>query len=143
MINNRFYPASISPFPNEPLHSNFNIINSPAFGEGIIALTTFKSGNIVFSFTGDIVKDIMLYTLQIKPGMHIYDPFAMGKILHSCDPNLLCDMQALSFFALKDIEIGDYLTMDYETTEDTLFRPFVCQCGSAKCRGTIKGKKLP
>jgi hypothetical protein len=30
--------------------------------------------------------------------------------------------------------------MDYETTEDELFRAFNCACGSVSCRGQIKGK---
>jgi tyrocidine synthetase-3 len=141
-VNNRFYPDSILPFPNEALRSNFDIIHSAEFGDGIISLTSFEPGNIVFSFTGDILQHTTLYTLQITPGKYIQDPFVMGKVLHSCDPNLLCDMQSFSFFALKNIRPGDYLTMDYESTEDVLSRPFQCCCGTAKCRGVIKGKKL-
>lgn len=34
---------------------------------------------------------------------------------------------------------GEYLTMDYETTEEELFREFTCCCGSDKCRGLIQG----
>ena len=63
----------------------------------------------------------------------------MGKVLHSCDPNMRCDMQTLTFTARKDIAPNTSLTMDYDTTEEVLFRPFDCCCRSPLCRGYICG----
>jgi hypothetical protein len=35
---------------------------------------------------------------------------------------------------------GELLTMDYDETEDILFRAFQCCCGSTRCRGTVGGR---
>ena len=40
----------------------------------------------------------------------------MGKILHSCDPNMYCIMENFTFIAKKNIKAGDILYMDYEQT---------------------------
>ena len=95
---------------------------------------------LVFKFAGVLLSEVTLFTLQMQPGYHLHDPFFMGKVLHSCDPNMHCDMSTQTFTAIKDIKPGDFLTMDYETTEDELFRSFECQCGAPNCKKLIKGK---
>jgi tyrocidine synthetase-3 len=79
--------------------------------------------------------------LQVAEGQYIEDPFVMGKVLHACDPNMVADMQTLTFRATKPIQPNDLLTMDYETTEDELYRQFHCQCKASNCRGHIQGRK--
>jgi hypothetical protein len=93
-------------------------------------------------FTGKVDNELSLYSLQITAGVHIHDPYFMGKVIHSCDPNMSCDMKTFTFTAIKDIYQGDFLTMDYETTEDILYRSFVCNCGSKNCRRLIRGKSF-
>jgi SET domain-containing protein len=41
--------------------------------------------------------------------------------------------------ALRDIVAGEELTVDYGTFCDEGMAPFDCHCGSATCRGRIKG----
>ena len=138
-MNERFYPSTIRPFSNEPSRNKFRIVREGEKGEGVIALAPFKKGRIVFSFTGEELKYQTLFTLQIERGRYLHDPYVMGKVLHSCEPNMRCDMRRLTFTALRDIRPDEYLTMDYETTEETLFRQFHCSCGSPGCRGLIRG----
>lgn len=58
---------------------------------------------------------------------------------HSCDPNVYIDGQIV-FRALRDIEPGEFLTVDYGTFMLTRKDPIPeCRCGSDKCRGTITG----
>ena len=62
-------------------------------------------------------------------------------INHSCDPN--CELQRwycgeeirIGIFAIKNIEKGAELTYDYQLSA---VQSFVCKCGSANCRGTLK-----
>jgi len=137
----RFYEAW-KPFPDEPTRQHFNIIDDETMGQGLIALVPFQPGDTVFKFTGKILSEQTLYTLQEAPGRYVEDPMVMGKILHSCDPNMECDMTTRTFRARKPISPNDYLTMDYESTEDELFRSFQCRCGAPDCRGLIRGKKF-
>ena len=141
-MNKRLYPEFVPPFQNEPNKERFKIITNPDKGEGIIALVPFSAGNVVFAFAGVLLTEQTLHTLQYRPGQYVHDPLVMGKVLHSCEPNMVCDMETRTFTALRDIEAGEYITMDYETTEDALFRSFVCGCGSPKCRGLIRGRKF-
>jgi hypothetical protein len=138
----RFYPDTLPPFPNEPTTDRFRICRiSAAVGEGVITLSRFKPGDTVFSFTGFLTTEITQYSLQIRRGMHLHDPFFMGKVLHSCDPNTSCNMRTRTFTALKPILPGDLITMDYAETEEVLYKPFPCSCGAADCRGFVTGKR--
>jgi len=79
--------------------------------------------------------------LQIRPGLHNHDLWFSGYFLHSCNPNIRLDMEAMKVFAVRDIAANDWLYMDYSDTEDELFCCFPCQCGAATCRGFITGRQ--
>ena len=142
MENIRFYPPHIQPFAYEPTRDNFEIISNINVGEGIITKRHFYKGEIVYRFTGELLNYQTLFTLQKTNGEYIHDPYFMGKTLHCCDPNTDCDMTTLTFTARRDIMPGEYITMDYDSTEEELYRSFFCQCGSLNCRGWIKGYKF-
>jgi hypothetical protein len=136
----RFYPDCIAKHKNEPTKDKFFIATDPKFGQGVVAKVFFRKGELLFRFDGTILDYQTLFTLQKEKGVYIEDPYFMGKILHSCDPNTIVDIKKQLFWASKDIKSGDFITMDYESTEDELFRSFHCQCGSEKCRGLISGR---
>jgi uncharacterized protein len=138
----RFYENFCSPFAHEPTRDKFKIIHNDVVGDGVIALVDFNPGDIVFTFTGPILAHQTLFTLQIAPGQYIEDPLVMGKVLHSCDPNMICSMEHRTYWACKPIKANDYLFMDYESTEDQLFRHFHCCCGAVHCRGEIHGRQF-
>ncbi|MEW9668404.1 hypothetical protein [Ammoniphilus sp. 3BR4] len=137
----RFYPPSITPHEHEPTRDKFDIIQRDAFGEGVVSKIKFQAADLLFRFSGTPLPYQTLYTLQKQRGLYIEDPYFMGKILHSCDPNTFVNMETQEFWAIKDIFPGDFITMDYEATEDELYRSFECTCGSQKCRKRIKGKE--
>lgn len=63
---------------------------------------------------------------------------------HSCDPNLkvfgvlidrFVDYETLAFFAMKDIQVGEELTIDYYAhVHEQLVEGVPCHCGSKNCR---------
>lgn len=137
----RFYPDFMPPFEHEPTTDRFEIRNiDGSKGQGAVALVEFQPGDIVFRFSGFFTNEITQFTLQYQPGIHIHDPYFMGKVLHSCDPNMWCDMPTRTFIATRRILPGECITMDYEQTEDVLFRAFECGCGAPNCRGLIQGR---
>jgi hypothetical protein len=136
----RFYPDNIPRHENEPTREKFEICADTDYGEGVIAKVAFRPGEILFHFQGRLLNYQSLFTLQKRPGLYIEDPYCMGKILHSCDPNAYVDMDTQIFKARRPIKPGEYITMDYETTEDQLFRSFDCKCGADNCRGYICGR---
>jgi len=110
-------------------------------GTGVYTKQAIKRGELITRITGNIVPDITQHTLQITPTTHLYDPHFTGYLLHSCSPNIYLDMTEFEIWALRDIEVGQALTMDYATTEDILFKQFPCLCGTPNCRYWITGRK--
>jgi hypothetical protein len=138
----RFYPAELPPFKNEPTRDRFTIAQvGDSVGEGVKTFVSFEAGDIVFEFTGFFTHLITLFSLQVEDGLHLHDPYFMGKILHCCDPNTKVDMKARTFTATRHIEAGEFITMDYASTEEVLYRTFECSCGAENCRGVVKGSK--
>lgn len=138
----RYYSPLSPPFAYEPTRDRVEVVGADGKGEGLRAVIPFQQGEIVFRFHGPLVHEQTLYTLQLSPGCYISDPLVMGKVLHSCDPNMHCEMSTQTFTATRQIKAGEFLTMDYETTEDELYRAFHCGCGASVCRGFIRGRKF-
>jgi tyrocidine synthetase-3 len=137
---NRMYPDWYPNIKNEPTYDKFCISNIDQMGEGLKTLVEWKKYDIIFQFIGIILPFQNLYTLELNENQFIYDPFVMGKVLHNCDPNMIVDMSTCTFYATRNIEPNEFLSMDYETTESHLFREFDCECGAYNCRKHISGK---
>lgn len=134
----RFYPSFVPAFHDEPSFLDFEVCYiSEQVGEGVVARRSFRSGDLVFRFSGQVISTITQFSLKLSPGRHLHDPWFMGKVLHNCDPNCSVDMSTCSFHARRDIKQDELITMDYMQTEDELFKPFVCGCGASNCRSLI------
>lgn len=61
-------------------------------------------------------------------------------INHSCNPNVRATIIKghILYFALRAIEKGEELTIDYNFDKDV--EKVVCKCGAPNCRGTINLK---
>ena len=110
-------------------------------GLGVYTLRPYIRGELIAVVSGEIVDEHRLHSLQLTPETHLYDPDFTGCLLHSCDPNAIIDPAKREVTALKDIEIGEAITVDYAHTEDRLVKQFACMCGSPDCRRWIKGRK--
>ena len=67
-------------------------------------------------------------------------------INHSCDPNTWME-DAFTIMAMRDVEVGEELTVDYalwEADENYVSR-WECKCGSSMCRKRVTGNdwRLP
>lgn len=135
------YPETYTYNSHYPKKEDFEIIQDDKTGFGVITHKSFSRGDLVAAIHGEIIQDIRQHSLQIKPGVHLYDTHFSGYFLHSCAPNVRLDMKRMLVFATRKIKPGDYLLMDYAQTEDVLYRQFPCSCASKRCRGWITGKK--
>lgn len=137
----RFYPDHLPVVPNEARWEDFRVLDVDGKrGQGVLVLRDFSQGSVLFRMNGTLTTEMTLHSLQMAPGLHLDDPYIAGKVLHSCEPNSWLDVETRIYFATRDIVAGELLTMDYEETEDVLFRPFNCCCGAPGCRGTISGR---
>jgi D-alanine-D-alanine ligase len=68
------------------------------------------------------------------------DPEEWTPIDHSCDPS--CWLDGLDIVARRTLQAGDEITLEYATLFNELMPDFACECGSPRCRGTIRGTDL-
>ncbi|QDU87504.1 hypothetical protein Pla175_08660 [Pirellulimonas nuda] len=137
----RIYPNHLAQVANEPRGEDFRVVNVDGErGQGVLVLREYRSGDVLFRMNGTLSRKMTLHSLQMAPGLHLDDPYFAGKVLHCCEPNSWLDVNTRLFHAVRDIAPGDLLTMDYDETEDVLFRSFECRCGAEGCRGLVAGR---
>jgi len=125
-------------------------------GMGSYAIEPIAKGTEVVGFGGSVTTRDILDTLpddqqhrSIQVAGELYlTPSANREpgdmINHSCDPNLGL-LGSMVLVAMRDIEVGEELTFDYATCDDSDYDEFDCLCGTTSCRGRITGQdwKLP
>lgn len=136
------YPSHFGNNALFPRKQDFEVVvKDEVIGLGVVSRRAFAKGEVIAALSGDIIHDIRQHSLQIEPGVHLYDIYFSGYFLHACSPNVELDMKNMLVYAVRDIQPDDYLYMDYAQTEDVLFKQFPCSCGSDNCRGWITGRK--
>jgi hypothetical protein len=107
-------------------------------GNCIFANNDIMAGEMIGYFEG---HEILYYT---KYSIFLEDRIIEGagilrNLAHSCDPNASFKDDKRWLYALRDIQKGAEITIDYERTEPVISHPFVCRCGSPNCRRVIDG----
>ncbi len=135
----------------------FSMRGNSIAGFGIYATTEIKAGSIIFQGEGKAQRIITKryvdkywneeekmhfrrYAYPVSEELFILwdeDPSEWAPQNHSCEPNTFFD--GLNVIARKQIKKDEELTLDYALFLDENMEPFQCQCGSAGCRGLIKG----
>lgn len=137
----RIYPSHLPVIRHEPSTQDFAVVEVDDHrGQGVRVLRSYQAGELLFRMNGELLDYVTQYTLQVGENQHLDDPYFAGKVLHCCDPNARLDPESRLYFATRDIEVGDLLTMDYDLTEDYLFKAFECSCGANNCRGYVAGR---
>ncbi|HZC71958.1 MAG TPA: SET domain-containing protein [Jatrophihabitans sp.] len=77
-------------------------------------------------------------TAAIDAGAVVLEQRGVGTLNHSCDPNLGWRSDD-SLVALRDINAGDELTIDYATTVANPDFVMMCHCETYRCRQVIEG----
>lgn len=143
----------------------FEIRESPIQGLGAFATGPIRAGTRLIEYTGERLTpaeadarypdniDERHHTYLFAIDDHVVIDAAVGGnearfINHSCDPNCdaVIDDDRIWIDAVRDIAPGEELAYDYAYILDERHtrrakRRFPCNCGAAKCRGTILAKK--
>ncbi len=127
---------------------------SPIAGRGVMATQPIAPGEVVAVKGGHIVERQTLLSLPeqlqnseigIADGLHLAALHAdeyedvMLFFNHCCDPNIGLDGNTV-FVAMREVSVGDELTIDYAMIDDHEDERMVCRCATANCRGTITGR---
>ncbi len=117
---------------------------------GVFASAFIRAGELIAIWGGEELSREELehlpasskrYSLQVDEDTYlvsVHEVHEADLINHSCDPNSgLCGPRTL--FAFRDIEEGEEICYDYAMSDGSVYDEFTCSCGSAKCRGEIRG----
>jgi hypothetical protein len=125
---------------------------NPAKGNyGLFSCQTISPGELVICWGGDIVTGEQFSALNAFEQEHsvqveddLYQVPNMGEpdpgdyVNHSCDPNLGLT-SSITLVALRNIQPGEEVCIDYAMCDSTPYDEFICGCGSSLCRGHITG----
>ncbi|MDX1480563.1 MAG: SET domain-containing methyltransferase [Woeseiaceae bacterium] len=119
--------------------------SSGKLGRGVFARRDFEPGEIVIR---GVVETVVAargeHTFTIH-GVHVVLEGAACLVNHSCDPNTLHvfnETGTFDFVARRPIGVGEQITHDTSAFEyEVEHFSQKCLCGSARCRGEVKGWK--
>lgn len=118
-------------------------------GNGVLAIDNIKKGEIIVDFSDGIIYQaeraselpdaVRNHAIQFEENKWI-DTTGIGRYFnHSCEPN--CGIKGkFQIVAMRDIGKGEWLTFDYEMTENSDWR-IECKCNSKSCRRLIGAYK--
>ena len=120
-------------------------------GWGSFAIEPISKGETVGSFGGWSVPREVLATMAVERQHRAIqiddDQYLVSQEVrepgdcfnHSCEPS--CGLMGATVLkARRDIAVGEELTFDYATCDDSDYDEFKCGCGAPECRGTVTGK---
>ena len=137
------------------MSAKLEIRDSGIYGKGCFALARFPARKKIALYAGEIVRgerriekrlweqegDIKVIRLDIDLAIDgAVGGDATAYINHSCAPNAFMRIvpgEKVAFFALRDIEPGEEITMNYRDPN----HPPVCRCGADNCRSRPKRRK--
>ncbi|MFW9260925.1 SET domain-containing protein [Nostoc sp. CALU 546] len=115
-------------------------------GRGVFARQKFVQGEtVVVGIPIEEVPERTIYSFQTDFNLYVNLDEPAVVINHSCDPNTGVrnnQFGGYDFVALGDIEAGEEITWDYETTEYESIAVRRCLCESLSCRGKTLGFKF-
>lgn len=95
-------------------------------GNALFSTKTYEKDSVVFTLKGPIVNEPSKYTIEIGENKHIIDNCGV-YMNHSFDPTTrICGKLVI---AEKDINVGDELNFNYNTTETCMASPFTIEEG--------------
>lgn len=121
-------------------------IGRTPLGRGLFARRRFRPQQVIGVVRGQVIDDPDYssdYCIELNEGRGLEPAAPFRYLNHSCEPN--CELffweaeepaplDRLWLQALRPIEPGDELTIDYAWPADTAIP---CGCGAAGCRGWI------
>jgi len=114
-------------------------------GSAVEYLIRVKQGASVMTYSMDTVNSVKDVNSDLRK-LYTFDGFTN----HGCEPNVLSidgddTPESLSYdmVAVRDIDIGEEILVDYATFEYECDGHQIdkCLCGSSKCRGNMRGFK--
>lgn len=123
-------------------------VQDSRFGRGVCAVRRIEPGEVVLQGWGEVTTHRSRHSIQFDDGQHVLIRSEIELINHSCAPNCGFLLQRgvpwLEVHAMRTIEPGEEITVDYASFEDDIHHLGPCLCGEPSCRGSVTGyRHLP
>ncbi len=130
--------------------SHLVIRHSKIDSEGCYTTAAITKGEFVVEYTGPRLtirdadalydNDPRTYLFGLTDGKHVIDGVGVAAFInHSCEPN--CEVDEIDgrvmIKAIRDIEVGEEITYDYNLYDGDLDDESPCYCKSKRCRGSM------
>jgi len=112
--------------------------------KGLFALVSIDRDEILIDLNGEnTFLSPTKRSLQIGERKHVFGrEETVGYVNHSCEPNSFLDFSCLCVRALRKIQRGEEVKVNYAATEYEMHDSFRCDCGSPACLRMIRGFKF-
>ena len=112
--------------------------------KGLLALVPIGGNEILIDLNGEnTFLSPTRRSLQIGERRHVFGrEETVGYLNHSCEPNSFLDFECLCVRALRNIQAGEEVKVNYCVTEYEMHDSFHCDCGSSACLRLIRGFKF-
>ena len=119
-------------------------------GCGVFAREPIQKGELICLWGGrviaekeidDNIPNLTQRVLQIDEDLYLLTPETLEPadcFNHSCAPNAGF-MGQIGLIAMRDIEVGEEICIDYAMCDSKPYDEFDCYCGAEKCRGRVTG----
>jgi cyanophycin synthetase len=130
-------------------YGNGIVVRDNRLGKHVYTLRPIAKGEVVLRGWGVRWPERTRHTIQIDHDTHIVAEPPILLLNHSCEPTcgilVRRGVEQLEICALRHIEAGEEITLDYATFEyEVEFMTGPCLCQTPSCRGFITGyKDLP
>jgi SET domain-containing protein len=112
--------------------------------KGLFAFVAIDRNEVLIDLNGEnYFLSPTRKSLQIGETRHVFGrDETVGYLNHSCEPNSFLDFSCLCVRALRDIQRGEEVKVNYAATEYEMHDIFRCDCGSSACLQMIRGFKF-
>ncbi|WP_344118530.1 SET domain-containing protein-lysine N-methyltransferase [Streptomyces blastmyceticus] len=127
-----------------PRGAGLRVAADSRYGARAVAVRPFASGQVLAPLAqGVSVRQPSRMSLQVDVDRHLEGP-GIGDVRyvnHSCAPTAVVDTSVLALRAVRDLAVGDEVTLFYPATEWEMAEPFTCLCEEDVCLGRICGAR--
>mmetsp|Transcript_15203 Transcript_15203/g.18809 ORF Transcript_15203/g.18809 Transcript_15203/m.18809 type:complete len:221 (+) Transcript_15203:471-1133(+) len=115
------------------------VVPAGEIGDKAVAKIHLKAGTLINEFVAPVLTAPTMHTVQLCERVHVAPTRGAEFISHACtntNTRIMVDSENYvgRFFVTRDVEAGEDLSFNYNTTEWDMNSPFACSCES--CRAT-------
>ena len=115
----------------------------PDGGRRLVAARTLRAGEELARLDRvRLVSTPERYSLQVGASLHAVDLGVWRWLNHACAPSVAVACEPLSVVTLRQVDLGEELTLFYPATEWVMAEPFTCRCGASACVGLVAGASV-